>query len=139
FVADAGFTGGSTFKTTAAINTANVANAAPQVVYQTERYGNFSYTVGGLTPSASYTVRLHFAEIYWTAVGQRLFNVAINGTQVLSSYDIFKGAGGKNVAVAKTFTATANSSGNIVITFSNVKDNAKVSGIEITSGTAPSS
>jgi hypothetical protein len=46
------------------INTSSVADPAPQAVYDTERYGNFTYTVPGLTPGAAYTVRLHFAEIY---------------------------------------------------------------------------
>jgi hypothetical protein len=88
--------------------------------------------VPNLTPGASYTVRLDFAEIYWNSAGQRLFNVAINGNQVLSNFDIFATAGGKNIALAETFTATANSSGQIVIQFTTIKDNAKVSGIEIT-------
>ena len=62
-----------------------------------------------LTPAGSYTVRLDFAEIYWTAAGQRLFNVSINGQQVLTNFDIFATAGGKDIAIAETFTATANS------------------------------
>jgi hypothetical protein len=94
--------------------------------------------VPNLTPGASYTVRLDFAEIYWNSAGQRLFNVAINGNQVLSNFDIFVTAGGKNIAIAETFTATANSSGQIVIQFTTIKDNAKVSGIEITPAQAVS-
>ena len=52
-----------------------------------------------------YTVRLHFAEIYWTAAGQRRFNVAINGTQVLTNFDIFATAGA-NKALVRDFSAT---------------------------------
>ena len=59
-------------------------------------------------------------------------DVLINGGQVLGNYDIYADAGGKNVAVAKTFTATANSSGQIVISFTSVKDNAKVSAVAVT-------
>src|SRR5262249_2953212 len=73
FATDADVAGGSTSSTTHAIDTTGVAGAAPQAVYQTERYGNFTYTVPGLTPGASYTVRLHFAEIFWSSAGQRLF------------------------------------------------------------------
>ena len=79
----------------------------------------------------NYTVRLHFAEIYWTAAGQRVFNVSINGSQVLSNFDIFGTAGGKDIAVVKQFITLANSSGKIIIHFTTVKDNAKISGIEI--------
>ena len=131
FAADADFTGGNTYSTAAAIDTSGVTNPAPQAVYQTERYGNFTYTVPGLTPGASYTVRLHFAEIYWNSAGQRLFNVAINGAAVLSNFDIYAAAGGKDKAVVEQFTATADAQGRITIAYTTVKDNAKSSGIEI--------
>ena len=40
-------------------------------------------------PAGKYSVTLKFAELYWTAKGGRVFNVAINGTTVLSNFDIF--------------------------------------------------
>jgi len=108
----------------------NPTNAAPAAVYQSERYGNFSYTLGGLTANADYTVRLHFAEIYWTATGKRVFNVAINGASALSNYDIFAAAGASK-AVVRDFAAKASGSGQITVQFSTVVDNAKCSGLEI--------
>jgi hypothetical protein len=39
-------------------------------------------------------VRLHFAETEWTTVGQRLFQVAVNGQQALADFDIYAEAGG---------------------------------------------
>ncbi len=131
FVADTGFTGGNTFSTTSAVNVTGVANAAPAAAYKTERYGNFSYVVGGRTPGATYTVRLHFAEIYYAAANLRLFNVKINGVQLLTNFDVFANAHGKNIALVKSFTATADNSGNITIGFVSVKDSAKVSAIEV--------
>jgi hypothetical protein len=80
---------------------------------------------------ASHTVRLHFAEIFQSSAGSRLFNVAINGTTVLSSFDIFAAAGGANKAIVKEFTVAADSNGKIAIAFATVRDNAKISGIEI--------
>ena len=132
FVADEDFTGGTAAATTNAISTTGVTNPAPQSVYQHNRYGNFTYTIPGLTAGASYTVRLDFAEEYWTAAGSRTFNVLINGNQVLTNFDIFATAGGEFKAVAESFTATASSSGAITIQFVTVKDNAQVNGIEIT-------
>ncbi len=133
YAADIDFSGGNTATTTAAINTSAVSNPAPQAVYQSERWGPSTYTIPGLTPGASYDVTLQFAEIYWTAAGQRQFNVIINGTQVLTNFDIFATAGGENIAIAKSFTTTANSSGQVVIQFTNgAADNAKISGIEVT-------
>ena len=131
FVADEDFTGGATSNTTHAITTTGLTNPAPQSVYQHNRYGNFTYTVTGLTAGASYTVRLHFAEEYWTAAGSRTFNVLINGTQVLTNFDIYATAGGEYIAVIEPFTATASSTGTITIQFVTVKDNAQVNGIEI--------
>jgi hypothetical protein len=139
FVADTDVSGGSLYATTAAIKTAGVSNPAPQAVYQTERYGNFTYTIPGLTPGTAYTVRLHFAEIYWNVVGQRLFNVSINGAQVLSNFDIFAAAGGKNIAIVKEFTATAGDAGKITVVYATLKNNAKSSGIEVLSQTSSES
>ena len=132
FVADEDFTGGATANTTTAITTTGITNPAPQSVYQHNRYGNFTYTIPGLTAGASYNVRLDFAEEYWTTAGSRTFNVLINGTQVLTNFDIFATAGGEFKAVAESFTATASSAGAVTIQFVTVKDNAQVNGIEIT-------
>lgn len=132
YVADEDFTGGGASGTGSTISTAGVTNPAPQSVYQHQRVGNnFSYTLPGLTAGASYTVRLHFAEFYWTKAGQRVFNVAINGTQVLTNFDIVATAGGQNIAVVEPFTATANAQGQIVLQFTTVTDNAEVNGIEV--------
>jgi uncharacterized repeat protein (TIGR02543 family) len=131
FTADQYYTGGTASSTTSAITTTGVTNPAPQAVYQTERYGTFSYTLPGLVVAAQYTVRLHLAEIYFTASGQRTFNVVINGTTVLTNYDIYAATGARYKAVVREFTATADSQGRIVINFNSVINNAKSSGIEI--------
>jgi bifunctional ADP-heptose synthase (sugar kinase/adenylyltransferase) len=108
-----------------------VTNAAPVAVYQSERAGTFTYTIPGMVAGSQHTVLLHFAEYYWTAAGKRVFNVTINGTKVLSNFDIYATAGA-NKAVVEQFTATANSSGQIVIAYSNgTADQPKASGIEI--------
>ena len=63
---------------------------------------------------------------------QRLFNVLINGDPVLTSFDIFATAGGKDIAVSRQFECLSSSSGQIVIQFTSLRDNAKISGIEVT-------
>jgi hypothetical protein len=134
FVADEDFTGGSTIDHANTINTNNVTNPAPAAVYQTARIGSgatFSYTIPGLTAGSSHTVRLHFCETYFATAGSRVFNVSINGTQVLANFDIVKASGGENIANIQQFAATANASGQIVITFTSVTNNALISGIEI--------
>ena len=111
YTADQYYSGGTARTVTNSITTTGVTNPAPQAVYQAERYGTVTYTLPSLTAGASYTVRLHFAELYWTATGKRKFNVAINGTTVLSNYDIYAATGARYKAVVKEFTATANTSG----------------------------
>src|SRR5271157_2713179 len=132
YSADAYYTGGSTYRVTDPINTSNVVDPAPQQVYQTERYGNFSYTLPHLVPDSPYIVRLNFAEIYWDAPNQRLFNVLINGDPVLTNFDIFATAGGKDIAISRQFECLSDSSGQIVIQLTTLRDNAKVSGIQVT-------
>ncbi|MGO8670043.1 MAG: malectin domain-containing carbohydrate-binding protein [Capsulimonadaceae bacterium] len=135
WVADTDYSGGTGTTALNTINTANVTNPAPVSVYQTNRFGNCTYTVGSLTAGTSYPVRLHFCETYWDAKGDREFNASINGTQVLTDFDIFATAGGENIANIQQFTATANSSGQIIIAFTTVINNAQINGIEIDSST----
>ena len=136
--ADEDFSGGTATSTSAAINTSHVANPAPQAVYQTNRFGNFTYTIPGFTAGANYIVDLHFAETFWTAPGQRLFNVLINGKQVLTNYDIFASAGGEFIATVESFAVTADSTGTITLQFvPGAADNPQVNGIEIGTGTTP--
>ncbi|MGA8365933.1 MAG: malectin domain-containing carbohydrate-binding protein, partial [Candidatus Acidiferrales bacterium] len=131
FVADEDFTGGGTIDHANTINTSNVTNPAPAAVYQTARTNNFAYTIGGFTASSMHTVRLHFCETYFTTAGSRTFDVSINGTQVLTDFDIYATAGGQNIANIQQFTEAANSSGQYVIQFTSVVNNSLVSGIEI--------
>jgi hypothetical protein len=138
FVADEDFTGGGTINHANTINTSNVTNPAPAAVYQTARVTatagagtTFSYTIGGFTANSSHTVRLHFAETFHTTAGSRVFNVSINGTQVLTNFDIFATAGGENIANIQQFTENANASGQYVLVFTTDTDKALISGIEI--------
>jgi hypothetical protein len=131
FVADVDFAGGGTISHANTIDTSGVTNPAPLPVYQTGRDGNFTYTVPGFTAGSSHTVRLHMCDTYWGTAGSRLFDVSINGTQVLTSFDIVGTSGAKNKALVEQFTEPASPSGTYVIQFTSVKDNSLVSGIEI--------
>jgi hypothetical protein len=131
FVADVDFSGGATKTRAVTIDVSGVVNPAPASVYQSQRYNNHSYTVPGFTAGSTHNVRLHWAETKWTAPGQRKFNVTINGTKVLSSFDVFAAAGAANKAVIKEFALPADSSGRFVISFVGTLDAAFISGIEV--------
>jgi hypothetical protein len=133
FVADTDFGGGATSSTTHAINTSNwLTSPVPaQSVLQTNRHGQMTYRMGGFSPGGSRTVTLYFVEHFWTAPGKRLFDVIINGKQVLTSFDVFADAGGEFIAVQHTFTTTANGSGQVVVQLVTGVDNPIVNGIVV--------
>ncbi len=134
FVADAHFSGGTVpSKSSALIDTSLLATVIPQTVLQSERYGAMIYTIPGCLAGKPYTVTLYFVETWATGASLRTFNVGINGTSVLSNFDIFATAGAMYKAVQKSFAATADASGRIVIAFTNGSaNNPKIDGIAIT-------
>ena len=133
FAPDPNMDDGSVNATSAAIDT-SVPNSAPAAVYQSERYGSdFTYAIP-VPKGQTYTVRLHFAEVFGDAPGQRRENIFINGSPVLPDFDI-AAAGGADKAVVREFDSVAPAHGMISIRITAVKgspdQNAKISGIEI--------
>jgi len=129
--ADSNFSGG----TAAGISTNAITGALPcstdGALYQAQRYGS-PFTYSFAVPAGSYQVMLKFAETYWTAAGQRVFNVSINGSTVLTNFDIFATAGIGNKAVDKVFNNIAPSGGNITIQLGPASvDNAMVDSIQV--------
>ena len=137
FAADQFFTGGATYANSETIDISQItSNPPPAAIFNTERYGAMTYTIPDR--SGAQTVTLYFAETYLSGPGQRLFDVTVNGTTVLSKFDIYAGAGGPNRAIAKTFTTTADSSGRVVIQFISGTENPKINGITVSgSGSTP--
>ena len=122
--ADTGFSGGNTY----ADGTAAIAGTTNDTLYQTERWGNpFSYSIP--LSSGTYVVVLHFAEIYWSSPGSRVFSVSLEGNPVEAGIDLV-GEAGANTAVTRTYPVTV-SDGVLDIAFSASTDNAKVSAIEV--------
>jgi len=110
-----------------------IAGTADDVLYQSEHLGT-SFTAKFDCPNGTYEVSLYNAETKWTAAGQRLFNVAIQGQTVLSNFDIFAAAGGSNKAIIVTFTNIV-MAGQLEVDFTDVatafETNARVSGIRV--------
>src|SRR5688572_4819257 len=133
YTADINFNTGNQFSSTNTINLSGVTNPAPAAVYQSVRWApSFNYTLGGLTPGASYLLRLHFVELSFGAAGQRVFNVAVNSTSALANFDIFAAAGGQNRALVREFTTTASSSGQVIVSFTQGGvDNPSLAGLEL--------
>jgi len=107
-----------------------ILNSEDDDLYLLYRYGeNFTYNIP--VENGSYTVRLHFAEIFQTAVNQRVFSVDVEGGQgVLTDLDLFASAGFAT-ALIEEFQNISVADGNMSITFSFSIDNALIQGIEI--------
>lgn len=131
WLADINFSGGTPYSTTNPI-----AGTNDQILYQTERYGNFSYNFN--IPNGNYIVLLKFAEIYWNKAGQRIFNVSLNGNPILQNFDIFASAGASFKAYDKSFPVTVTNN-QIKLDFRTIVDNAKISAIRIYSSSTPNS
>ena len=79
--------------------------------------------------SLNYLVTLKLAELYWNNDSQRIFDVEMEGDEVISNLDIFAQAG-KYSAHDVTLPVSV-SDGVLNIDFYTVKDNAKLSALVI--------
>jgi hypothetical protein len=118
---------------------ASIAGVNPQDfgLYRTARaglYGDFSYSIP--MANGTYPVTLYFAEIQYAAKGDRVFNVAINGTTVLSNFDILAQVV-PLTPVAKQFTANV-TNGVLRIDVTGVVRRGILNGIQV-GGTGSSS
>jgi len=105
-----------------------ISGTTDDPLYQSERWGNsFSYNIPMV--NGDYAVTLMFAEINFNAVNSRVFNVAIEGSQVITNLDIWAKVG-KNAAYNETHVIKV-SDGQLNIVFSPVVENPKVSAIKV--------
>ncbi|WP_052352048.1 malectin domain-containing carbohydrate-binding protein [Deinococcus pimensis] len=117
--------------------TVPIANSSIDPVYQTYRAlmnpepaqdrRIMHYTVP--LNNGTYTVNLHFAELYWNAPGQRVFDVLAENAVVLPNLDIFAQAG-KNTALVKPLQVTV-TDGQLNIDLRATKDYGALAGLEI--------
>lgn len=124
WLADVHFTGGTAKSFPNAI-----AGTDDDPLYQSERYGNVIYNIPVV--NNFYDVNLKFAEVFWTAPGIRLFDINIEGQQVVDDLDIFAEVGA-DTAFDQLISGIEVTDGSLDIEFITVGDNAKISAIEIT-------
>lgn len=121
--ADAHFSGGNV-----ATKDAPIAGTDDDVLYQTRRWAkSFSYALP-LT-DGSYTLKLHFVEMYYTSSGKRTFNVSAEGKQLLSNFDIYAAAG-KDAAHVRSFDVQV-TGGSLNVQFNGVIGDAIIAGLEV--------
>lgn len=97
WIADCFYSGGSHGDN----GVANTLNTNSPEIFQTERFGNSTYTIPVLP--GNYMVSLFFAENFHSQAGDRVFDVLIQGVKVLSNFDILREVG-ESQALVKTFS-----------------------------------
>ncbi|NJN24791.1 MAG: T9SS type A sorting domain-containing protein [Cyclobacteriaceae bacterium] len=122
FIADAYVSGGSTHT-----SVDNITGTVDDPLYRSERFGNFTYNIP--VTNGDYIVRLKFAEIYFTAINKRKFDVKIEGNLVINDIDIFAQVG-HDAAYDETHQVNV-TDGMLNIQFIGVTNNAKVSAVEV--------
>ena len=118
---------GTPFVTDAAIAGTNLDS-----LFESEIYGPAVIYTIPLSPG-EYSVTLYWAEIYFTTVGARVFNVFIQGALVAENLDIVEAAGQAFKAYSITETDVPVNNGILTIELIGVTQNAKISAIEISS------
>lgn len=121
--ADRLYVGGSTYSTKALID-----GTEDDPIYQSERFGDFSYRVP--LQNGNYSVTLKFAEIYYSWAGARIFDVQIQGIKVLKNVDLIALSGKKNKGYDVIFPAKV-TNGLLTIDLLKIQDNAKINAILI--------
>jgi hypothetical protein len=109
-------------------------------LYETERWGNFTYAIP-VSPG-KYTLVLHFAARHgdWdqsSSSGENrsavahLFNVFCNGNAILKNFNLPKEAHQTDVVLRKIAGLEPNSQGKLLLSFVPVDGYATVTGIEV--------
>ncbi|MDP6061258.1 MAG: malectin domain-containing carbohydrate-binding protein, partial [Pirellulaceae bacterium] len=86
--------------------------------------------------AGTFTVRLYFVEPQHTAVGARVFDVALQGRPVLTNFDIFVAAEGRMKCLVKEFTGVQ-LDGDCTLSFTAHQGQSLLSGIELVSTGLP--
>ncbi len=102
------------------------------VLYQSERYGTYQYEIP--VTNGSYSLELHFAELFHETSGSRQFSVSVEGEPVLQNFDIYAEAGAKttyDIVVPMALVADES----LTIDLTSQIDNATISGFTVYSNT----
>lgn len=105
-----------------------ITGVTEDALYQSERYGSYSYEIP--VTNATYSVVMHFAELYHTTAGARSFDVSVEGQIKLNDVDLFSlvGHDGAYEYIVRDVAVTDKK---LTIDLTTVTDNATISGFAI--------
>ncbi|MBY8975109.1 tandem-95 repeat protein [Rhodobacteraceae bacterium NNCM2] len=108
---------------------------APDALFTTERYSvqenpnNIGYAFD--VENGNYTVNLYFDELFFDAVGERIFDVEIEDNLVLDDFDTFAQAGNSNDSIVRSFVTNVDDGELNVEFLKSATNNPHLSAIEI--------
>jgi hypothetical protein len=105
-----------------------ISNTDDDVVYQSEINGMAKYVVR--IPNGLYRIKLLFAENYFTQSNKRIFDVYVQGKQVVNALDIYKESGSRT-ALIKTIENVVVNNFVLDIHFAALLERALLNGIII--------
>jgi hypothetical protein len=110
-----------------------VSGTDDQELYDSERWGNFSYAIP--VAPGRYTVTLHFAARHgeWPSASraEHVFDVYCNGKVLLKDFNLAKEARQSDIVVRRENGMEPNAQGKLMLTFAPVQGYASVTGIEV--------
>lgn len=110
--------------------TASIAGTSDPTLYQSQRFAaDFGYWF--LVPNGSYRISLRFAELYYTGVFRRQFNVVVNGVTQVANLDVYLLAGGGNKAYDVVIDNMPVTNGLLQVDFATVFGGAVVNAIQV--------
>ncbi|NEU08805.1 hypothetical protein GZH53_10820 [Flavihumibacter sp. R14] len=122
YSADKNYSGGNTFRTSDAIS-----NTSDDILYQSERFGNFSYSIP--VSNGTYEITFRMAEIFHNGLGERRFDILVENNAIVSNLDLFAVAGlNRAYDIVKTVSVT---DGLLKIDFRTDLDNAKIAAFHV--------
>lgn len=104
----------------------SITGAEDSRVFNSERYGDFSYEIP--LANGRYSVSLGLVELYWEAAGDRSLNIEVEGNSIVSNYDIFAMVGHDRAQVLADNVINVND-GSLSIHVSFNADNGTLSSI----------
>lgn len=117
YAADKSYSKGSVYKTSNAI-----ASTVDDVLYQSERYGNFSYAIPVV--NGTYEVVFKASETYHKVSGKRQFDILAENSALVSNLDLYAVSGYSTAYdIVKTVTVA---DGTLNLDFNTDLDNAKI-------------
>lgn len=118
------FSSGGTINTT----TDPIAGTSNAALYQSERYGTFTYSIP--VSKASYSLVLNLVELFHTSPGSRSFSVVVEGQTLVTGLDIFSKVGHDSAYILRANNIPV-SDGALTIQFTSQVDNATLAGLAI--------